>query len=135
MTFHTPLPRLPWFTRELLTHLAPARAALLVMDDIVFCEPAELVALRRAAGGPTSWPEAPGMLWEGDLEGIAAGLTAALRGGGDFRLLCAPSTHALRADHDEYTTFFSTSPGRIAAVRQAMRAGAVQEVEWTAHDP
>jgi hypothetical protein len=135
LTCHTPLERLPWFTGELVRLLAPFDRALLIIDLIVFDVPAELRALRRAAGETRSIREAPGHVVEGDPEGFRRLLEVVLSGWVDFRVVFSPSRHALRADHDEFTTFFSMSPGRIAAVRETL-AGEVQIFDgWTAEPP
>jgi hypothetical protein len=47
----------------------------------------------------------------------------------------SPSRHALRADHDEFTTFFSMSPGRIAAVREALAGEVAIYDDWAAEPP
>lgn len=120
LTCHTPLERLPWFTGELVRLLAPFDRALLIIDEIVFDVPAELEALRRAAGETRTITEAPGHLVEGDPEGFRRLLEVVLSDWVDFRVVFSPSRHALRADHDEFTTFFSMSPGRIAQVREAL---------------
>lgn len=136
LTCHTPLKRLPWFTGELVRHLEPFRQALLVIDEVVFDVPAELDALRRAAGETRTVHEAPGHAFEGDAEEFRRVLEAVFSGWIDFRVVFSPSAHALRADHDEYTTFFSTSPGRIAAVKQTLAEGQVRIVtNWTAEPP
>lgn len=135
ITCHTPLDRLPWFTDLLVKHLAPFDRALLIVDQVVFAAP-ELEALRRAAGETRIVPQAPGHVFGGDAEELRHALEVVLGGWIDFRLLLGPSGNALRADHDEFTTFFAMSPGRIAALRETLRAWKVRIVEdWTAEDP
>ncbi|MBW3570998.1 MAG: hypothetical protein KY467_07820 [Gemmatimonadetes bacterium] len=134
LTCHTPLQRLPWFTGELVGLLAPFDRALLIIDQIVFDVPAQLEALRRAAGETRTIHEAPGHLVERDQEGFRRLLEVVLSGWVDFRVVFSPARHALRADHDEFTTFFSMSPGQIARVREAL-AGEVQMYDRTVEPP
>jgi hypothetical protein len=135
VTCHTPLKRLPWFTAALVEQLQPFDRALLMVDQVVFDVPPQLERLRRDAGEQRPVHEAPGHAFENDPEGFRAVLEAALSGWVDFRALFSPSRHALRADHDEYTTFFSESSGRIAQVRQALGEGGVKLVEYAAEAP
>jgi hypothetical protein len=78
--------------------------------------------------------ETPGHAFDNDSEGFGAVLEAALSGWIDLRALFSPSKHALRAGHDEYTTFFSESSGKLAEVRRVLSAGGVDLVEYTAKD-
>lgn len=120
LTCHTPLERLPWFTGELVRLLAPFDRALLIMALIVSDVPAELEALRRAAGETRTIHEAPGHLVEGDPEGFRRLLEVVLSDWVDFRVVFSPCRHALRADHDEFTTF-SMSPGSDSVHRSQKR--------------
>jgi len=65
----------------------------------------------------------------------SAALEAAWSGWIDFRVLFSPTKHALRADHDEFTTFFSESSGKIAEVRRVLGNSGVSVVEYTAKAP
>ena len=127
--------RLPWFTGTLLEQLLPFEGALLMVDQIVFDVPPALASIRRAAGETRAVHEAPGFLFENDHEGFRATLEAALPGWIDLRTIFMPSRHALRADHDEFTTFFSESTGKIADVRSALTRGSVAIVRHTAEAP
>jgi hypothetical protein len=129
LTCVTPLKRLPWFTELLAQHLAPFRGALLIIDQVVFSVPPELEALRRAAGETRIVLEAPGHLFDGDVEEFRRVLEIVLSGWFDFRVLFWPTRHALRADHDEWTTVFSTAPGAFAALKVALREGEVRIIE------
>ena len=79
--------------------------------------------------------EAPGHTFENDSEEFRTALEAALSGWIDLRAMFSPSKHALKADHDEYTTLFSESSGKIAEVRRALSEGGVKLVEYTATAP
>jgi hypothetical protein len=79
--------------------------------------------------------EAPGHAFENETDGFWAALEAALSGWIDLRVLLSPSTHALSADHDEYTTFFSESSGKIAEVRRVLGERGAKPVEFTAKAP
>lgn len=131
----TPLKRLPWFTAALAEQLQPFDHALLIIDQVVFEVPPELQSLRTNAGERRPVHEAPGHAFAGDVEGFRAALETSLAGWIDLRALFSPSRHALCADHDEYTTFFSTSSGRIAEVRRALGIGEVEFVEYAAAMP
>ncbi len=135
LTCATPLPRLPWFAAEVVRHLLPFEQALLIVDQVVFGVPQALEAIRRDAGETRAVQEAPGHLFENDEQGFTRALEAALSGWIDFRVLFSPSRNALRADHDEYTTFFSTSPGKIAEVRAALMGGNIRIVEYRVGAP
>jgi hypothetical protein len=131
----TPLKRLPWYSAALVDQLRPFDHALLIIDQVVFDVPPELDALRLAAGEQRPVHEAPGHAFENDSEGFRAALEAALSGWIDLRALFSPSANALWADHDEYTTFFSESSGKIADVRRVLSEGHVELVEYTAKAP
>ena len=134
-TCHTPLSRLPWFTAALVGQLLPFDRALLVVDAVVFDDPPELVAIRKAAGERRPLLVVPGHLFEDDAKGFRAALEVTLSGWVDFRVLFSPTSHALWADHDEYTTFFSKSPGKVADVRRMMEAGGVKLPEYERKQP
>jgi hypothetical protein len=131
----TPLKRLPWYTAVLVGQLQPFDRALLIIDQVVFKVPPELENLRRLAGEQRPVLEAPGHAFENDGEGFRATLAAALSGWIDLRALFSPSKHALRADHDEYTTFFTSSTGKVLEIRRALSKGSVRLVEYTAKSP
>jgi len=76
--------------------------------------------------------EAPAHAFENDSEGFRATLAAALSGWTDLRALFLPSKHALRADHDEYTTFLTWSTAKVVEVRRVLSKGGVRLVEYTA---
>jgi hypothetical protein len=115
--------------------LQPFDRALLIIDQVVFDVPPELEKLRRLAGEQRPVHEAPGHAFENDSEGFRAALEAALSGWIDLRALFSPSKHALRADHDEYTTFFTWSTGKLVEVRRVLSKGAVRLVEYKAKLP
>lgn len=94
-----------------------------------------LESIRRAAGERRPVREAPGHLFENEHEEFSAALEAMLSGWIDVRALFSPSPHALRADHDEFTTFFSESSGKIADVRNALTNVNVSMVQHTAEAP
>lgn len=136
LTCITPLRRLPWFTEELVRHLAPFHHALLIVDEVVFTPPAALDALRLAAGETRSILDTPGHLFGGDPEEFREVLEAMLSGGIDFRVVFSPTNRAFRADHDQYSTLFTISPGKIAALKEALRASEVKLVsDYTAEAP
>ena len=120
----------------LVDHLTPYDQALLVIDQVVFGGgPPALEAVRRAAGEERPIHEAPGHLFGPDDEGITSVLKAALSEWVDFRVLLSPPRHAVRADHDEYTTFFSESAGKIAEVRRDLERERIALPEYTAKAP
>lgn len=135
VTCVTPLKRLQWFTGVLLEQLLPFDAALLVVDEVVFDIPPELVSIRRIAGEQRPVYEVPGHLFKGDPDGLRVALRAALSGWIDLRVIFSPARHALLSDHDEFTMFFSESPGKIADVRRAFETGGLRIVEYTAPMP
>ena len=135
VTCVTPLKRLPWYTAALIQQLLPFDRALLIIDQVVFDLPPGLEKLRSAAAEQRPVHEAPGHAFEHDVEGFRGALESALSGWVDLRALFSPSKHALWADHDEYTTFFSESSGTVADVRRVLRDGGVKLVEYTAKAP
>ena len=131
----TPLKRLPWYTAVLVGQLEPFDHALLIIDQVVFEVPPELAKLRRLAGEQRPVLEVPGHAFENDSEGFRATLAAALSGWIDLRALFSPSKHALRADHDEYTTFFTWSTAKLVEVRRVLSKGGVRLVDYSAKSP
>ena len=131
----TPLKRLPWYTSILVEQLQPFDRALLIIDHVVFEVPPELEKLRCLAGEQRRVLEAPGHAFEKDSEGIRATLAAALSGWTDLRALFSRSKHALRADHDDYTTFFTWATGKVVEVRRVLSKGGVRLVEYRAKSP
>lgn len=130
ITCVAPAGRLPEFTQLLAQHLGSFREALLIIDQVVFSVRPEMEALRRAAGETRMIHEAPGHLFEGDLEEFRRVLQIVLFGGFDFHVLFWPTRHALRGDHHDWTTVFSTAPGAFAAFRTALSEGEVRIVEY-----
>jgi hypothetical protein len=135
ITCITPLDRLPWFSGLMVDHLLPFDDALLIVDKIVFEPVTELESIRHCDHEPRSIRDAPGHLFEKNPEGLKSVLKAALSEWIDLRLIFSSPRYALLADHDEYTTFFSQSPGRIANVRRSLEKGGVTVVEYMAKSP
>jgi hypothetical protein len=124
LTCETPLQRLPWFTSVLVEHLRPFSQALLIIDVIVFDVPPGLIAHRRAAGETRPWHEAPGHLIDSEAE-LRKMMEIAYTEWVDFRVVFAHGKQALHADHDEWTTVHTSSPGRLAALKEALVRGGV----------
>jgi hypothetical protein len=135
ITCHTPLKRLPLFTQLLLEQLQPVNAALIIIDQIVFDVPEGLTGMRRAASEQRRVREAPGHLFENENEGLKAMLETVYSGWTDFRLLVTPPHHALLADHDEYTTFFSASREKIAQLHETLKGLQIPVVRYRAKAP
>jgi hypothetical protein len=129
------LDRLSWFTDTLVEQLQPFDKALLIVDQIVFEVPPALERLRLAVGEQRLVREAPGCSFEGDREGFRSVLEAALSGWIDLRAIFSPASHALRADHDEYTTIFSQSPSTLADTCRKLSEAGVLIVDFTAPAP
>ena len=108
---------------------------MLIIDQVVFDVPPELVQLRHNAGEQRSIYEAPGHAFKNEPEIFRAVLEASLSGWIDLRVLFSPSDHALCADHDEYTTVFSESSDRVAEVNCVLGQGGVKNVQYTAKAP
>ena len=119
----------------LIDALRPFDAGLVVIDQVVFDVPPSLDAIRAACGEQRALHEAPAHLVEGDPDRFRELLEAAFTGWIDFRAAFSPTKHALRADHDEYTTFFSESPGKIAEVRRLLEENECRVVDYTAECP
>jgi hypothetical protein len=130
ITCLTPLKRLPWFTHFLLDELQPFDAALLIIDQVVFDVPAALVDIRSAAGEQRRIREAPGHFFENESEAFRAALETVFSDWIDFRVFFAPSHHALVADHDEFTTFFSDSADKVGDLRKKLKTGQVQVARY-----
>jgi hypothetical protein len=127
---------LEWFTKALARHFAPFAQAILIADQVIFDVPKELTAARLAAGETRSVYKVPGHVIGGDVGELERMLYHMY--GFDFRVLFAPSAHALRADHDGFTTVFSMSTGWMAALKKTMRDGGVEMIaadRWTADPP
>ena len=135
VTYVTPQ-SLEWFTEELARRFAPFRQAILVIDQVIFEPSLELMAARRAAGETRTVYQVPGHVIGGGERELARMLYHLY--GFDFRVLFAPSNHALRADHDGFTTVFSMSAGWMADLKKAMRERGVEMIaadRWTAEQP
>jgi len=117
---------LPWFARQLVNSAGGFRAALLVVA-IIF-DPDALAALRRTLGEQRPVGEAPGHLIEGDADELTATLAAALQNGLDVTVLFEPARLAIFADHDEYTTIFSSSP--LGELKEQLTARGVKLVDY-----
>lgn len=127
---------LEWFTGALARHFAPFDQAILIVDQVIFDVPKELTAARLAAGETRTVYKVPGHVIGGDAGELERMLYHMY--GFDFRVLFAPSNHALRADHDGYTTVFSMSAGWMAEVKRTMLDAGVERVpadRWTADPP
>lgn len=135
VTCLTPLKRLGWFSGLLVDHLLPFESVLLIVDEVVFEPAPRLEAIRAAAGERRPLREAPGHLFEDDSEGFKSALGATLSEWIDFRAILSSARHGLRADHDEYTTFFSRSAETIANLRRALLKGGISLAEYTAESP
>jgi hypothetical protein len=135
ITCLTPLKRLGWFSDLLVDHLLPFESVLLIVVVVVFEPGPRMQAIRAAAGEHRPLREAPGPLFEQDPVGFKAMLGAALSEWIDLRVIFSAPRHGLRADHDEYTTFFSSSAQTVADVRRALLAGGVAVAEYVAESP
>jgi hypothetical protein len=125
-TFRTPLNRLPLFTEILLNAESPIRSAFVLMDTIVFMprRVADLLAVNNLS---TSITEGSAITANGPVE-CRALLTAALSDAIDFYFVPDPKRFLLYADHDEYTTVYTHSKGRLAQIADALKGAGVKEV-------
>ena len=122
----TPLNDLPWFAQELASGAGDFRAALLLVDVILGTETIE--AWRRSRGEERPVGEAPGHLIEANRDELTAALAAALRDYVNVTVLFEPARLAIFADHDEYTTVFSSSP--LGELRERLRVRGVPLVDY-----
>jgi hypothetical protein len=122
----TPLDDLPWFAQELVRSVGAFRAALLVVDVIHDADAIE--ALRMAGGEQRRVGEAPGHLIEANPAELSDALVAALANTVDVTVLFEPARIAVFADHDEYTTVFSSAP--LGDLRDRLTQGGVKFVEY-----
>jgi len=135
LTCVTPLKRLSWFANLVVNELGPIHQALLIVDQCVMSVPPSLEELRRDIGEIRPLIEAPGHVFDNQPEALTVTLQAIFSGWIDFRMLLVPSAHALRADHDEYTTFFSKSSGKLAKIRDVLLKEKIEMPDWTAPWP
>ena len=82
---------------------------------------------RRGLGDARPLGETPGHLIEANPDELTAALAAALKDSVDVTLLVDPGRLAIFADHDEYTTIFSTSP--LGELRQRLMERGVRLVD------
>jgi hypothetical protein len=122
----TPLKDLPWFAAELVNCARDFRAALLLVDIILGAETIE--SWRLSMGEERRVGEAPGHLIEANPDELISALAAALRDSVDTTVLFEPGRLAILADHDEYTTVFSTSP--LGQLRERLTERGVRLVDY-----
>jgi hypothetical protein len=127
----TPLKDLPWFARQLVSSVGAFRAALLVVD--VIHDPHAIAALRRAIGEERPVGEAPGHLIEADPGELSVALAAALENTLDVTVLFEPARVAVFADHDEYTTVFSSAP--LGDLKERLTQRGIMFVEYQRDAP
>lgn len=127
----TPLKDLSWFVLELVKSAGVFRAALVIVK--VVHDPVAIAALRSAMGEFRPVGEAPGHLIEADPEALGTVLAAALENTVDVTVLFDPARVAIAADHDEYTTVFSSAS--LGALRERLTERGVKIVEHRRDPP
>jgi hypothetical protein len=125
-TCHTPLKDLPWFAGELVKSAGDFRVALLLVDVILGTYTIE--KWRRSMGEERPVGETPAHVIEANPDELTAGLAAALADVVDVTVLFEPARLAIFADHDEYTTIFSSSP--LGDLRERLIARGVPLVDY-----
>jgi hypothetical protein len=122
----TPLKDLPWFAKELANSAGDFRAALLLVDIILGTETIE--SWRRRMGEERPVGEAPGHLIEANPDELIGALAAALQDTVDVSVLFEPARLAIFADHDGYTTLFSSSP--LGELKERLTERGVRLVDY-----
>jgi hypothetical protein len=69
------------------------------------------------------------------VKGLEPHLQRRCQDGPICALYSRPPVTRYGADHDEYTTFFTGSTGKVVEVRQVLTEGGVRLVEYTAKSP
>jgi hypothetical protein len=117
-TFHTPLPQLAAFTETVIAAHAPLESGSVTLEQVVFT-PTKLEGLLTSHNLPFTY----GRDWTVTAAGpeeIAALLEAAWGDWVDFYFISQPKRFHLFADHDEYTTIFGATKGKVSKVATAL---------------
>jgi hypothetical protein len=134
VTCITPLTNLQWFAQAMGDHLLPFDIALLLIDEVVFDLPPALLTIYSPSPNE-HWMDKPGLLFGDEKSNLLDMVKAVWSGWMDFRVIFAPAGQAVRADHDEYTTFFSNSLTTIQQLEKTLTTGGVSIVDYTASEP
>lgn len=134
-TYATPLAELPRFVATLLS---PFRfdSATLRIETIVF-KPEDLMAFLKCHGIEANEEELNrATLIATSAEQAAELLRQVLAQWIDFAFFPSANTFAIYADHDEYTTIFTSNDELLSQVRDAMRAQNFKAVnDWQRTGP
>ena len=110
-TYATPLKDLPRFVAAILTSVERLDSASVLLQSTVF-EPRNLCAFLAGHGIETKPCSGHAIQVTGRDE-IAQLLEAALADWIDFAFVPSPRSFALYADHDEYTTIYAATTGKL----------------------
>lgn len=122
---------LAWFASQLVESAGAFRAALLHTE--VLSSAQALDAIRKAAGEQRTLQEAPGHVFDGVSAELSAAFAAALQHMIDVTVLFDPGRIAIFADHDEYTTVFSSSP--LGDLKNRLKERGVGVVDYRRDPP
>src|SRR5580698_3423661 len=117
-TFETPLKDLKRFVSTIGQAAGPWRSASLTIELAVF-DPTHLIDLLNANSIPPRYQRGASIVTAGQKE-IEALLEAALGDWVDFTFVPEPSSFAIYADHDEFTTFFAQNRSNLNRVVHAL---------------
>lgn len=118
---------------KLLEALGRDHAMMVWIEEIIMTVQRDLGWYLQKNGKGVILPKSGVLLEANDPEGTAV-LGLAMGNWYDFSVLSASKKWAMRVDHDQYATVFGGA-GLVAAVREAMRAAGIGEVEWEVEAP
>lgn len=124
-TFLTPLKNLPHFVATFLSPFTLDQCSVTI-EQVVF-EPTNLLQLLTSHSITVRNCCGVTLTAMGQNE-IAALLEAALGDWVDFNFVPTPESFAIFADHDEFTTFFSSSHSTLTLLTAALHANGFKEI-------
>jgi hypothetical protein len=132
-TYVTPLEDLPRFVRSLLAPFVFNQASIKI-ETIVF-NPEDLIEYLKPHGINTDESKLNRATLTADDASEAAALLEQVLGQWiDFAFVPSPGTFAIYADHDQFTTIFTSSAELLSSLRKEMMAQkfkAVDDWQWT----
>jgi hypothetical protein len=120
----TPLKRLDWLADQVIEVVSPFDRALIIVHPI-HGDPPSLMKWRARHGETRRVYEAPGHVAENPsvLKELFVVVQEQMA---DVRILFSPPRCAIFSDHDELTTFFSVSSGKVAELRERLERAKVR---------
>jgi hypothetical protein len=117
--------RFDWFADQVIDVASPFDRALVIVEPICVGEPLKLLELRARRGETRGIYDAPGHVADTHEE-FKELLVVMMMEILEIRVLFSPPRCAIYSDHDELTTFFSVSSGKVADLRERLVKGKIR---------